>query len=74
MLQDGCAQKTWKDMLGGLPFISMTHHNFWQKIKKGNWATMMISHKEGDNRHYEANSCRTMGTMRGYFCLASTIN
>lgn len=73
-LRDGCVQEAWKEMLGRLPSLPMKHHNFWWEIKKGNWETMMISHKEGTNKHSEANSCRTMGTVRGYFCLVSAIN
>lgn len=58
----------------GLPTLAMTHPNSWEEIKGGNRATMKMSHKEGDSEHYEANSCRTMEVMRGYFCLVSTIN
>ena len=35
---------------GGLPSFPVTHHNFWLEIKKGNQATTMISHKEGDSK------------------------
>jgi hypothetical protein len=66
--------KVLERMLGGLPCLPMTYLNFWEEIRKGNWATMMMSHKEEDNKHSEANSCRTMGTLRSYFCLVSTIN
>lgn len=57
-----------------LPALAMTHPSSWEEIKSGNWAAMRMSHEEGDSEHSEANSCRTMEAVRGYFCLASTIN
>lgn len=57
-----------------LPSLAMTHPSSWEEIKSGNWAAMRMSHEEGDSEHSEANSCRTMEALRGYFCLASTIN
>lgn len=39
-----------------------------RKWRRGNWATVLLSHEETHNERDEASSCRTMGTGWGYFC------
>lgn len=72
---DGCVRKGWKAMLGGLPSLPMYDTS---RLLVGNQERKLGNRDDQSqgrsNKHAEANSCRTMGTVRGYFCLVSTIN